>query len=127
MPRPLTSGGLPKLKEHANHERGGLANAFPGGGIGSKAELEQALSQAQTALMMAKERIAHLEQQNAMLRGKVAEGRAATGSPNPGASGVTKEKLAEAQQLLKAGMINDEDFAAIKAKFMQDSFGVGPQ
>ena len=37
---------------------------------------------------------------------------------------MTKEKYMEANQLLREQMITEADFAAIKAKYMQDSFGI---
>ena len=57
--------GLPSLTEDRH--------SWTGGGIGSRDELEAALAQAQTALVMAKERISMLEQQNAALRANAAK------------------------------------------------------
>ena len=112
--------GLPSLSE----DRGGWA---AGGGIGSKDELEAALAQAQTALVMAKERISLLEQQNAVLRAAKSGGGGGGGGGGGvggGGVGVTKEKLQDASQLLADRVITAEDFAAIKAKYLHDQMGL---
>ena len=74
------SGGLPSLRE--------ARDKWVGGGVGSREELEAALSSTQTQLMMAKQRIEVLEQQNAALRAAAAEAKtkaatAASGSSPP--------------------------------------------
>ena len=115
--------GLPSLTEDGSRRGSGWE---AGGGIGSREELEAALAQAQTALVMAKERISMLEQQNALLRSGQGGGRGGASSKSGAAAGVaiTKEKYMEANQLLREEMITEGDFAAIKAKYMQDSFGI---
>ena len=95
---------------------GGANSPGRGRGIGSKEELEAALSAAQTALVMAKERVLSLEDQNYSLRQKL-DGRG-------GLVTVTREKLAEAQQALQDALLTEADFAAIKQKYMQENFGV---
>ena len=94
---------------------GGANSPGRGRGIGSKEELEAALSAAQTALVMAKERVLSLEDQNYSLRQKL-DGRG-------GLVTVTREKLAEAQQALQDALLTEADFAAIKQKYMQENFG----
>jgi hypothetical protein len=84
--------------------------------LGGKGELEAALSSAQTALVMAKERVATLEGENAALRQRLG-GEAVI---------VTREKLAEAQQLLQDQLLTEADFAAIKHKYMKENYGVAP-
>lgn len=110
--------GLPSLTEDGSRRGAGWV---AGGGIGSREELEAALAQAQTALVMAKERISMLEQQNALLRGGNRGGGKGGGG---GGVGITKEKYMEANQLLSEGMLTDQDFATIKAKYMLDSYGI---
>ena len=100
-------------------ERGGGANepgrgALLGSKLGSKHELESALSSAQTALVMAKERVMALEASNDSLKVQLGE-RAVS---------VTKQKLQEAQQMLEEKLLTADDFAAIKQKYMQENFGV---
>ena len=110
--------GLPSLTEDRH--------SWTGGGIGSRDELEAALAQAQTALVMAKERISMLEQQNAALRANAAKvgGGGGGGGGVMGGGGVTKAKLQEASQLLGEKVISADDFAAIKAKYLQDQMGL---
>ena len=120
---PLVKRGLPSLREHPSggSSSGRLSSSWVAGGVGSREELEQALSSAQTALVMAKERIALLEQQNAQLRAQKARGGSG-GAPTPAM--LTKEKLVEASQLRTDGMITEADFAAIKGKYLQDVMGL---
>ena len=96
----------------------GGANSPGRGRIGSKEELEAALSSAQTALVMAKERVLSLEAQNGSLRQKLDE--------RGGLVTMTRDKLAEAQQALQEKLLTEADFAAIKQKYMQENFGVVP-
>ena len=94
---------------------GGGANE-PGRGalLGSKQELESALSSAQTALVMAKERVMALEASNDSLKVQLGERTVA----------VTKQKLQEAAKMLEEKLLTAEDFAAIKQKYMHENFGV---
>ena len=127
QPSPRNGRGLAPLSEHGGgggvglaHTMGGGRMPWAGGGIGSREELEAALSSAQTALIMAKERISMLEQANAMLRANLAPTEGGGG----GGTSVTKAKFVEASQLLSEGLITESDFAAIKAKYLVDSFGL---
>ena len=95
---------------------GGANSPGRGRGIGSKEELEAALSAAQTALVMAKERVLSLEDQNYSLRQKLDE--------RGGLVTMTRDKLAEAQQALQDTLLTEADFAAIKQKYMHENFGV---
>lgn len=95
---------------------GGANSPGRGRGIGSKEELEAALSAAQTALVMAKERVLSLEDQNFSLRQKLDE--------RGGLVTMTRDKLAEAQQALQDTLLTEADFAAIKQKYMHENFGV---
>ena len=67
-----------------------------------------------------------LEQQNAALRANAAKvgGGGGGGSGVTGGGGVTKAKLQEASQLLGEKVISADDFAAIKAKYLQDQMGL---
>ena len=61
-----------------------------------------------------------LEQQNALLRAKLSK----MGDTEVAIPKVTKEKLEQAKEMMEKDMITSADFAAIKAKWMQDEFGV---
>ena len=115
------SGGLPSLRE--------ARDKWVGGGVGSREELEAALSSTQTQLMMAKQRIEVLEQQNAALRAAAAEAKtkaatAASGSSPPKVELQPKEKLKEAHQLQKDGLITEADYEAVKSKYMASQHGI---
>lgn len=72
------------------------------------------LESAQAALGMAKERVVALEASNDSLKVQLGERTVA----------VTKQKLQEAQAMLQDKLLTDDDFAAIKRKYMQENFGV---
>ena len=42
----------------------------------------------------------------------------------PFTTAVTREKLLEAHKMLQDKLIDDADFAAVKAKYLQDSYGL---
>ena len=86
---------------------------------GGRMELEDALSVARTQLVFAKEKVAALEAANEVLRAQ-----AQAGAQVPRAVPITREKLEEARAMADSKLINEHEFAAIKARFLADAFGV---
>jgi len=70
-------------------------------------ELEAALNNTQQVLARAKEQVAALERFGVPLM-----------------TAVTREKLQEAHKMLQDKFIDEHDFAAVKAKYLRDSYGL---
>ena len=82
------------------------------------------------ARVAAEERDAErVEQQNAALRAAAAEAKTkaatvASGSSPPKVELQPKEKLKEAHQLQKDGLITEADYEAVKSKYMASQHGI---